>query len=207
MVDLIDIVVESAFGMTLHHDLLAQADGHDKLMILLPGKGYTVDSPLFHYLRKVAVKNGWDVLSVTYAIHVGKFDDWLSRISDLGLDSMQSVNQAMERGYRKVCIVGKSLGTPIAGMIANALDVPEKAVLMLTPIQDAMTLIPDIRALGIIGTADPAYEPDMVKETATESWLVSDGLNHSLEYSGDWRKSLDILPEILEACEKFLQSL
>lgn len=195
---------QSAFGITLYHNLIVQEPASDKLMILLPGRGYTVESPLFHYLTQIGLQEKFDVLAIRYAIHHMQVDNWFERLHDIQADCDDAVEQALHRGYEQVCIVGKSLGTPIAGMLANIIDIDRKSVLMLTPIQDAMKLITDIPALAIIGTADPAYNPDMVTQSATESWQVYEGLNHGLEYAGDWQKSLTILPEILSLCAKFI---
>lgn len=205
MARVIDIPIESAFGMTLHHDYYASDVRSDKLMILLPGRGYTIDSPLFHYLKPIGIKQGYDVLSIRYAIHVTKVDNWITRISDIQADTQKAVAQVLAHNYQTVCVVGKSLGTPIAATIANQLDVANKSVLMLTPIQSAMSLLNNIRALGIIGTSDPAYDPDMIIETKSQSWLVLDDLNHSLEYKDDWATSLDILKQVLATCESFIK--
>lgn len=205
MAKVTNIPIESAFGLTLHHDYYASDVRSDKLMILLPGRGYTIDSPLFHYIRPIGIQYGYDILSIRYAIHVTKVENWITRIADIHSDTQKAIEQVLEHNYQTVCVVGKSLGTPIAATIANQLDAPNKSVLMLTPIQSAMSLLTDIRALAIIGTSDPAYDPDMIVETDTQSWLVLDDLNHSLEYKNDRDKSLDILKQILSTCESFIK--
>lgn len=205
MARVFDIPIESAFGVTLHQEYYASDPRSDKLMILLPGKGYTIHSPLFHYIKPMGIQYGFDVLSINYAIHITPVDNWMTRISDIHADTQKTVDHALAHDYQTVCIVGKSLGTPIAAMIANQLDTPNKSVLMLTPIQAAMSMLDQIRTLGIIGTSDPAYDPDMIVETDTQSWLVLDDLNHSLEYKNNRDKSLDILKQILSTCESFIK--
>jgi len=200
-----NIPIESAFGVTLHQEYYASDPRSDKLMILLPGKGYTIHSPLFHYIKPMGIQNGFDVLSINYAIHVTQVDNWITRISDIQADTQKAVDHVLQHDYQTVCVVGKSLGTPIAATIANQLDAPNTSVLMLTPIQAAMSMLNHIRTLGIIGTSDPAYDPELIVETDTQSWLVFDDLNHSLEYKNDRNKSLDVLKQILSSCESFIK--
>ena len=205
MAQVIDIPIESAFGVTLHQEYYASDPRSDKLMILLPGKGYTIHSPLFHYIKPMGINYGFDVLSVNYGIHVTQVDNWMTRIPDIQADTQKTIDRVLEHDYQTVCVVGKSLGTPIAATIANQLTAPHISVLMLTPIQAAMSMLNNIRTLGIIGTADPAYDADLIIESDTQSWLVLDDLNHSLEYKNDRDKSLDILKQILSTCESFIK--
>jgi len=200
-----NIPIESAFGVTLHQEYYASDPRSDKLMILLPGKGYTIHSPLFHYIKPMGIQYGFDVLSINYAIHITQVDNWITRIPDIQADTQKAVDHVLQHDYQTVCVVGKSLGTPIAATIANQLDAPNKSVLMLTPIQAAMSMLNQIRTLGIIGTSDPAYDPELIVETDTQSWLVFDDLNHSLEYRNDRNKSLDVLKQILSSCESFIK--
>lgn len=199
------IPIESAFGVTLYQEYYASDPRSNKLMILLPGKGYTVNSPLFHYIHPIGINYGFDVLSITYGIHVTQVENWITRIPDIHADTQKAVEHVLEHDYQNVCVVGKSLGTPIAAAIANQLNAPKKSILMLTPIQAAMSMVNNIRTLGIIGTADPAYDPNMIRESDTLSWMVLDDLNHSLEYRNDRDKSLDILKQILSTCETFIK--
>src|SRR5215212_6730098 len=39
----------------------------NRLAILLPGFGYTLDMPLFYYAERLLLDRGWDVLHVEYA--------------------------------------------------------------------------------------------------------------------------------------------
>ena len=38
----------------------------DSLVVMLPGRGYTVQGPLFHYSTGVFLNSGFDVLHVNY---------------------------------------------------------------------------------------------------------------------------------------------
>jgi len=199
------VITKSTFDIDLPHDYTTQPTTSNKLMILLPGKGYVAESPLMRYIGQIGYANGFDTLHVRYAIHRIQVENWMMRFPDLHTDTQNAVEEVMSNQYDEVCVVAKSLGTVITTQLLSQLDVSKISALMLTPIQDAMTMIGDVRALGIIGTADPAYDPDIVQHTDTHTWKVYDDLNHSLEYPRDWKRSISILQDILETCEVFIQ--
>lgn len=203
MATLETITITSKFGIELDHDYVKQASS-TKLMILLPGKGYTIDSPLMRYVGQIGQGQGYDVLHIRYGIHMTPVENWLTRIPDIHADTQNVVSQVMSSQYQSVCVVGKSLGTLITTQLMPTLDSSKRSALMLTPIQNAMSMLGDIPALGIIGTADPAYNPDIIQSTATQSWKVYDDLNHSLEIAGDWQRSIQVLPDILHTCDTFI---
>jgi len=200
------IRIQSKFDIELPHDYLTQRAPSDKLMIILPGKGYIAESPLMRYIGQIGYQNGYDTLHIRYAIHRIAVENWLMRIPDLHADTQSAVEQVMSEQYKTICVVGKSLGSVIAVQLLAQLQVNNLSTILLTPIQDAMTMVGDIPALGIIGTADSVYEPDMIKQTDTRTWKVYDDLNHSLEYKGDWARSVEILRDVLAQCEQFIQS-
>lgn len=199
------ITIASKFGIQLDHNFITKKSS-DKLMILLPGRGYTIAAPLMRYIGQIGRSHGYDVLYVSYAIHMTHVDNWLTRVADIFADTQAVVNQVDLSVYESVCVVGKSLGTMVACQLLSQVELPNPSMLMLTPIQNAMSLISEVRALAIIGTNDPAYNPDHVNNTSFHEWKVYDNLNHSLEIKGEWEQSLGVLIDILKDCEQFIAS-
>lgn len=175
------------------------------LLVLLPGRNYYVSHPVLHYLRKVALIEGWDVLPVQYGFQV--FHG--TQPGDLLSESRQALNRALERGYGHVCIVGKSLGSPLAAQLAQECTMKHKSLLLLTPIGSAARDAGDIPTLAIIGTADPTYDAKAIEQDdrLTIRWRVYERLNHGLEIDGDWRASVDELNAIMTECEAFLRRI
>lgn len=200
------IETESKFGTTAHHLLSTQEGGSDKLLIILPGRGYTTEHPLLYYLRSAALQLGYDVLSVQYGFQAAQIDVTIENMPYIQDDVQQAVKSVLARGYRKICIAGKSLGTPLAAELARSITDAQVSLLLLTPIGAAAQGLGAIPALAVIGTADAAYSADMIKDDDYLTWRVFEGLNHSLELRGDWRASLAVLPEIIGACAAFLGS-
>ena len=194
------IEVLTASGVRVDHRLIAH-DTPDRLLIILPGRGYTCDHPVLHYLRKAAVAQGWDVLSVWYSYQVANLPDDAVTLEALAVEVDQAISAALKRGYASVCIAGKSLGTPLATLHTHQAD----KLILLTPIGTAALDTAGLPTLAIIGTADPVYNPEQINASgANVQWMIMDGLDHSLEASGDWESSLDALAEIIQACAEFL---
>jgi acetyl esterase/lipase len=196
----LSIEVTTPSGVTVDHRLIA----HDEprgLLILLPGRGYTCDHPVLHYLRKAAADLGYDVLSVWYSFQVAAIPDDQVTMQQLAAEVDQAIREVLKRGYRHVMIAGKSLGTPLAVLHAQQAE----RLILLTPVGTAVQDAGSKPTLAIIGTADPVYDPDAINASAgSVEWLVLEGLDHGLEAAGDWATSLDALHQITAACVEFL---
>jgi acetyl esterase/lipase len=198
------IETESKFGTTAHHRFFTQEGGSDKLLIILPGRGYTAEHPVLYTLRSAALELGYDVLSVQYGFQAGQIDLTADNMVYVQDDVEQATKAVLGRGYQKICVAGKSMGTPLAVTLVQSLHHAQVSLLLLTPIGGAAQPLENIPVLAVIGTADAAYAVDMIKDEGSLRWRVFEGLNHSLEVKGDWRASLAVLAEIIEACAGFL---
>jgi hypothetical protein len=200
------IKVESKVGVTIHNPLMFHDDpASDRLMVMLPGQGYSCDHPVLYYLRRVAINHGFDVLSIEYGFQAAHLEFDAQASATMQDDVWQAVNAVLERGYRQVCIVGKSLGTPLAAELAKTISIGKVSLMLLTPIGDASQGLDTIRTLAVIGTGDLLYSPEMVTASPNVEWQVFDGLNHSLEVQGDWRASLTALDRVIAVCEAFIE--
>lgn len=197
--------VESYIGGTLRIPLASPNNSnHKRLMVLLPGRSYTIDAPLMYYSKILGWQLGYDTLLVNYGFHINHSDFELSDIPNIHRETDNILSQVLNtHEYDEVVFVGKSLGTPIAAMLANKTPNTSKIVL-LTPIQRSQDIIDNIPTLAIIGTDDRVYDADMIVDTDTLTWVVYDYLNHGLQKTDDLAASLAILPDIMQHCEAFL---
>lgn len=115
LIETITIPVESRFGVTVYNQLLVHDPASDRLLVMLPGKGYTCNHPVLYYLRQSAAALGYDVLSVEYGFQIANAELDASTITFLQEDAEAALHPALKRGYRRVCIAAKSLGTALAG--------------------------------------------------------------------------------------------
>jgi hypothetical protein len=203
------IEVESPFGVTIRNTFLTHEPASDKLMILLPGRGYTNDHPVMHYVAKVGMQLGYDALAVQYGFQVSGADLTPDKLPLVSQDVSGAVTQALQRPYKRVVIVGKSMGTPLAVEVAKTLS-QQVSLILLTPVGGAMQGLGGLRTLAVIGTSDAAYSAEEVQSfesVSTVTWRVFDNLNHALELADDWRGSVQVLEEIIAACDTFLREV
>ena len=201
------IPIQSRFGVTTHNTLLRQESGSDKLLIMLPGRAYTCDFPMFYYLRSAAVQQGYDVLSVEYGFQAAHTTFNPPQAPDLVADINDTVQPILARKYKHIVVAGKSLGTPLAANLARSISGSSVSLLLLTPIGDSTKGIDDIRTLVVIGTADPVYSAEDIAKFEGHpnvKWRVFDDLDHGLEVTDHWRESVAVIPNIIEACAEFL---
>ena len=64
---------DSYAGVRLKIPLVMPDDEpRSRLMILLPGRGYTIDAPLLYYHQVLAWELGYDTLPMQYGFHVAQ---------------------------------------------------------------------------------------------------------------------------------------
>lgn len=199
------ITLETDFGVTIDHDFYQPHQPGSKLMIILPGRGYQVEHPALYYTLLMGLENGFDVLPIRYGFQVNHTSFELSQMPLLVQDVNAAVQQVLPNNYQDICIVGKSLGTPLAADLATRLNAPRKSQILLTPVPLALQMPPSIPTLAIIGTADSFYDKAPISQTPEIEWLVLDDLDHSFLKSQDWRASVQAQYTILERCDQFIR--
>jgi len=195
------IPVESYAGVTIQNQLAGE--GSQRLVVLLPGVGYTVYSPLFHYLRTIILSKGDDVLSVKYGFQVAQTDYSPMNQAEITAESQKAIEGALSRGYDDLVIIGKSLGTPMAAVFANHFKQCSK-LLLLTPIQKCHDMVERTPTLAIIGTEDKWYNETAINDSMLVNWKIYEGLNHSLEVPGNAIASIQVMQIVMQACSYFL---
>lgn len=191
-------------GYTVRHRYVHHTEvSSERLLVLLPGWGYTNDMPLMFYLRDAAAQQGWDTLSITYAFQLYPDADTGHLLEEIR--SVLDLPAIRDASYNQLCIAGKSMGTPLAVELAHQNIIPNMSLILLTPIKNAHQQIGAIPTLAIIGTADDFYHPELTPGAAPNlTWQVFEGLNHSLQTAEGWKQSLEVLGEIIGHCADFL---
>ena len=204
-VQITPLTTQSPSGVTIPNTLMHREPRSTRLMIMLPGRGYTCEHPVMYYVRAMALTHGYEVLSLQYGFQVAQREMSREELPVLRQEIQQAVQKARERRYDRFCIVGKSLGTPLAVELATSLSPENVSLILLTPVNNAAQHVGHIRTLGIIGTADPFYDAEAINHTPPSvQWHVFNGLDHALEPQNDWHASLAALLEIISACQSFI---
>jgi len=202
----VSIEVQSRFGVKIPNTFYYHDPAVSKLMILLPGRGYTVEAPALYYTRQMALELGFDVLGLQYGFTMTGGDFSEQTAPYLKEDVAAAVGQVIARSpYQQVCVVAKSLGTLLVAETIEATKLANVAVILLTPLPGSQQEVGDYPTLAIIGSADQLYTPDMLSTSKPNiRWKVLDGANHGFEVKGEWGASIDTLRSVVAECELFL---
>ncbi|MEK5185096.1 alpha/beta family hydrolase [Solibacillus sp. FSL W7-1324] len=198
----------------IHYTVLSTDENASKLAILLPGAGYTVQAPLFHYSTGVFLHKSVDVLQVNYTYN-DKFYDHFTMdelVEAIHHDVGAVIDKVLEENsYDDYYVVGKSLGTiAMASLINREIFHNAKAV-WLTPLlnrDDVFEAMLQSRneSLCFIGDDDTHYNAERYRQFAQNPKLVTkllEGADHSLQYKSDPVQSVDLLKIVIKAIDAF----
>lgn len=199
-------------GIPVSYSFLQSNSSSDTLVILLPGYGYTNDSPMFRYTTALCLENGLNVLEVNYNYRDERYDSVDVSVSIVD-DVRLVIDQLLQSySFNKYIIIGKSLGT-IAMTSERGRHVFRDAKLVwLTPLLKRDDVYEAISSHGgkqlvLMGTEDQHFIRERIKhlehEALTELEIVEQ-MNHSLEYTGDTYRSLRLLETLLKRVEEFV---
>lgn len=158
----------------------------EKLAVLFPGAGYSLDAPLLYYGDFLLESKGYRRLPVNYQ------QPWESRLAQLAAQSDCTV------------FLSKSIGTVQAGKAAAKLGISPLQI-FLTPVPETIPYIgPDSHV--VIGTADPAFEKVSHHCSQCEAkTLYIDCGDHSLEIPGDPFASLEVARSVIRYIDHVLE--
>jgi predicted alpha/beta-hydrolase family hydrolase len=189
----------------------------DRLAVLLPGFGYTLDMPLFYYAGNLLLERGWDVLRVEYSYNTRPEFQTLpepERGQWLLADTMAAWRAALDqRTYERVVLIGKSLGTLAMGHLLTMSDPPpDVGAVWLTPLLGRERLRQQILQYGgpslfVIGTADPHFDPVVLEKmqvATTGEAVVVRNADHGIDIPGDPIASVRAVERVVEALGRFL---
>src|SRR3954454_14864811 len=101
----LSIEVTTPSGVTVDHRLIDN-DEPRGLLIILPGRGYTCDFPVLHYLSIAAADLGCDVLNVWYSFQIASIPNDQVTMQQLAAEVEQAIGEVLKRGYKHVVIAG-----------------------------------------------------------------------------------------------------
>jgi hypothetical protein len=169
-----------------------------RCVVLLPGVRYFSQAPLLWFAREQAQARGWSVVEVDErAPHDQEPFDWMRGQARRALDAAS--------GAELVVTIGKSLGSVAATMV----DGP---AVWLTPLLNQPEIAAAIGSATaptlLVGSrADPTWGEGQVPDNADLEVVELDGLDHSLQVSGDPLASLDVLRDVTARVGAFLERL
>ena len=187
------------------------------LVVFLPGTGYTVQSPLFHYAKELFIQRDFDVLQVNYQYKDKAYADFT--VEDKIEAILFDVNKVMDRvlntapHYENYYIMGKSMGTIAMKSVLDRAEFIEAKAIWLTPLLQLDEVFAAIATTGhkglcFIGDQDDCYIKERYNVLKTNPNIVSrliPNVNHSLEYDDFTVESIDVMKSVIVDIQKFVE--
>ena len=166
--------------------------------VVLPGIRYFSQAPLLWFAREAAQAGGWSVVEVDERAPGDEEPfEWMRGQAERALDAA--------RGAETIAVIGKSLGS-------IAVTLWSGPAVWLTPLLDRQEVAAAVRGASaptlLVGSpADPTWNGGIETGNPAIEVLEIDGLDHSLQVSGDPMASLDALREVTARASSFLERL
>jgi len=176
------------------------------LAVIFPGQNYSAERSLLDYAAKAAREYNCDILMLEYGYQSARVE--LKR-EDIGIiaDECKAAVISLPE-YEQYLFISKSMGTIIAGRIAEELGIQQKTShLYLTPLADTIPFIQQSQGMVIYGGSDPLFTEQHSLEINglphTKVYRIDDA-NHALEV-GSVNESLAILMVIINLYHEYFR--
>jgi pimeloyl-ACP methyl ester carboxylesterase len=168
----------------------------DRVVVVVPGVGYTVQGPLLAYARLAAERRGAEVRAIAWAPPpIEDFDERVVWVRGQVAEVLGDV---------RALVVGKSLGSLAAALVAER-GLP---AVWLTPLLTRPQVVEAIAAAGVPpllvgGTADSLWDGRVARSLSPHVLEVPDA-DHALYVPGPVRATAQVAGLVVEAVEAFL---
>lgn len=133
------------------------------LLVIFPGTNYTADMPLLYYARLKYESLGYECIKLRFSIpkNMENLDEIINYVYHDAFVQLQEIDFSQ---YRDIVFVSKSIGTPVAGMLANNMGISASHI-FLTPIPQAFKFIRNSNYVKLVafGTADKLIDSRSLK--------------------------------------------
>ena len=183
--------------MKSNHVLYANEESKS-LAVIFPGGNNSCDRPLLHYLRKMLLVQGHDVLCLSYTnLFVRK---------DTGDEKLEkgvfAINKAIEKvktekHYENTIFVSRSYGNVISCELKDKQEINIRKSVYISPTSEALTYIKRYPGFIVSGTKDEYLTSDYIIElsqSTDDNVLVFQNGPHSLE--------TDNIVDTIDFCKK-----
>lgn len=170
----------------------------ERWVVVLPGVRYFSQAPLLWFARETAQAEGWSVLELDERAPAER--DPFEWIRERAREALAEV-----AGAARVVVLGKSLGSAAAPLVRGP-------AIWLTPLLTRPDVVEaldaaEAPALVIGSSADPSWADGSLPRNPQLEIVVLEGLDHSLQVSGDPIASLDVLRDVTLRVRAFLAEL
>lgn len=199
------ILLPSFWGREVRHRYIS--NGSSSLVVIFPGKNYPCQLPLLYYASLSAIENNHDVLLLEYGYQSARSELEIDDLHVLVEECARAIHQVVEN-YESLIFVSKSLGTIVAGQVAEAIEDKDIRQLYLTPLNRTVPYIQRSRGIVIYGTKDPSFNNQSIEAIEYLNDMEVHPIQnatHSLEVEMV-SHSLVIMNEIVDIYQSFFKS-
>ena len=184
-----------------------------RLAVFFPGIGYTAEKPLLYHSRRIAERNGYETLKISYTgfpDNVMGDREKMQESCRIALAQTRNLlNNVNLNDLSDVLFIGKSIGTVISAETAFEYGMNDIIRFILyTPLIDVFEY-PISNAIVFTGTKDPWTGsdrnpvPDICRKRKLSCHVIPDG-NHSLETDNPLH-DIEQLQQIMKMTEQFIK--
>ncbi|ANC76209.1 hypothetical protein ABE65_005045 [Fictibacillus phosphorivorans] len=202
-------------NLKIPYVIQTKTDQPKGLAIMLPGIGYTVKSPLFHFSSGAFLNKGYDVLHVNYPYYSSDYEGYsFEEITSALINDVSTVlNQVIDHSiYKSFYVLGKSFGTMAMPTALDRLPTQNTKAIWLTPRLSSLPVYQTLRtckqdSLCVIGDKDPFYDEEKINQIIDNSsiaCMIHPTANHALEVDGDILSSIDMIKSVIKRIDDFI---
>lgn len=199
---------------SVNYLLIKQDKPTTSLVIMFPGRGYSVQGPLFHYSTGVYLNKGFDILQVNYDYTTKEaesmsLEEEMIRINE---DVNAVIDEVLKsESYENFILFGKSIGTIALSSVIQRQEFKFAKCIWLTPLFQLDTVFESMKSstqlgLCIIGEEDPCFiqgRYDEIQSLESFTSILIPGTDHSLNYSDRPIDSIDVLKKVITEISLF----
>lgn len=202
-------VIKSYWGVELSPRFLDIKS--NKLCIILPGIGYCLDRSYLDYSKQLAKELGYDVLEIEYGYQINRSEFNVEKeFSIMVSESLEVIDNAIEKDYEEILIIGKSIGTSVQSFLNKDLKERFKKIknIYISPVNKTLNEFNiEANSLVITGDKDPLlsleHRLNIESREDVESFIIENA-NHALDIEGDVMSTVDALKESLKIERDFI---
>ena len=173
-----------------------------KLIVIFPGAGYGLDSPLLYYADFLYETNGYERIHMDYQnILLNRELSLENKIAMIREYVYEQVKDIDFTTYDEVVFLSKSIGSVEAGILMEKLGI-NVIQIFITPVEEAISYC-KTDSYVVIGTSDKAYQVyrDYCDINGINAMYVNEA-NHSLEVEGQPYQSMNVLKKVMQFIER-----